>query len=156
MSKYGAFSGSYFPVFKLNTGKYRPEKTPPLDTIHVVTWRRSISKILDKKWYCTINKKESKNLIKFHSDLSVFFPYLVKALKDYSVFNHFRQTNFLQSLTLVLFRKTPALLNYYQLLIKFKRVLIIAQQQILERFSSIFQKRLMSFGIMVYFSNFSP
>ena len=26
MSKYGVFSGLYFPVFELNTGKYRPQK----------------------------------------------------------------------------------------------------------------------------------
>ena len=32
MSKYGVFSGPYFPVFGLNTGKYRPEKTPYLNT----------------------------------------------------------------------------------------------------------------------------
>ena len=36
MSKYGAFSGRYFPVFGLNTGKYRPEKTPYLDTFHAL------------------------------------------------------------------------------------------------------------------------
>ena len=33
-SKYGVFSGPYFPVFGLNTGKYGPEKTPYLDTFH--------------------------------------------------------------------------------------------------------------------------
>ena len=34
VSKYGAFSGPYFPVFGLNTdtGKYGPEKTPYLNT----------------------------------------------------------------------------------------------------------------------------
>ena len=26
----------YFPVFRLNTGKYGPEKTPYLSTFHVV------------------------------------------------------------------------------------------------------------------------
>ena len=31
------FSGLYFPVFGLSTGKYRPEKTPYLDTFHAVT-----------------------------------------------------------------------------------------------------------------------
>ena len=46
MSKYGAFSGPYFSAFGLNTeylsvfsvnaGKYGPEKTPYLDTFHVV------------------------------------------------------------------------------------------------------------------------
>ena len=32
MSKYEVFSGPYFPVFSPNTGKYRPEKNPHLDT----------------------------------------------------------------------------------------------------------------------------
>ena len=36
VSKYGDFSGSYFPVFSPNTGKYRPEKTPYLDTFNAV------------------------------------------------------------------------------------------------------------------------
>ena len=30
------FSGSYFPVFGLNTGKYGPEKTSYLDTFQAV------------------------------------------------------------------------------------------------------------------------
>ena len=34
--KCGVFPGSYFPVFSPNTGKYRPEKTPYLDTFHAV------------------------------------------------------------------------------------------------------------------------
>ena len=34
MSKYGVFSGPYFPAFEMNTGKYRLEKTPYLDTLH--------------------------------------------------------------------------------------------------------------------------
>ena len=34
--KYRAFSGPYFSVFGLNTGKYGPEKTPYLDTLHAV------------------------------------------------------------------------------------------------------------------------
>ena len=33
MSKYGAFSGPYFPVF----GKYGPEKLPYLDTFYAVS-----------------------------------------------------------------------------------------------------------------------
>ena len=37
MSKYGVFSGSYFTAFRLNTGKYGPEKTPHLNTFHAVT-----------------------------------------------------------------------------------------------------------------------
>ena len=40
VSKYEVFSGSYFPIFGLNTVKKRPEKTPYLDTFHAVlqTW----------------------------------------------------------------------------------------------------------------------
>ena len=37
VSKYGFFSGPYFPVFELNTRKYGPEKTPYLDTFHAVS-----------------------------------------------------------------------------------------------------------------------
>ena len=36
VSKYGVFSGPYFPVFSPNTGKYGPEITPYLDTFHAV------------------------------------------------------------------------------------------------------------------------
>ena len=49
MSKYGVFSGPYFPVFELNTeiynvnlriqfeyGEIRPEKTPYVETFHAV------------------------------------------------------------------------------------------------------------------------
>ena len=32
----GVFSDPCFPIFGLNTGKYRPEKIPYLDTFHVV------------------------------------------------------------------------------------------------------------------------
>ena len=39
VSKYWVFSGSYFPVFSPNTGKYGPEKTPYLDTFHAVISR---------------------------------------------------------------------------------------------------------------------
>ena len=48
MSKYGVFSGLYFPTFGLhtpylsvfspNTGKNGPEKTPYLDTFHAVNY----------------------------------------------------------------------------------------------------------------------
>ena len=36
-SKYGIFSAPHFPVFRLSTGKYGPEKTPYLDSFHAVT-----------------------------------------------------------------------------------------------------------------------
>ena len=35
VSKYGVFSGPYFPVFSPNTGKYGPD-TPYLDTFYAV------------------------------------------------------------------------------------------------------------------------
>ena len=36
VSEYGVFSSPYFPVFELNTGKYRPKITPHLDTFHAM------------------------------------------------------------------------------------------------------------------------
>ena len=36
VSKYGIYSGPFFPVFELNTGKYGAEKTPYLDTFPAV------------------------------------------------------------------------------------------------------------------------
>ena len=36
MSTYAVFSGPYFIVFGLNTGKYGPEKAPYLDTFYAV------------------------------------------------------------------------------------------------------------------------
>ena len=43
MSKYGVFSGPYFPEFGLNTGKYGPEETPYLDAFHAVQGKRAIT-----------------------------------------------------------------------------------------------------------------
>ena len=39
VSKYGVFSGPYFPLFSPNTGKYGSEKTPFLETFHAVVIR---------------------------------------------------------------------------------------------------------------------
>ena len=47
MSKYGAFSGLYFPVFELSTGKYGPEKAPFLDTFHALQTVSVSGKYLD-------------------------------------------------------------------------------------------------------------
>ena len=44
-SKYGVFSGPYFPVFKLNTRKYGPEKNPFLDTFHAVSTAEGVDEI---------------------------------------------------------------------------------------------------------------
>ena len=46
--KYEVISGSYFPVFGLNTGKYRPEITPYLDTFHAVNVKTN--RMVSSKW----------------------------------------------------------------------------------------------------------
>ena len=94
MSKYGAFSGPYFPVFGLkteiywryteqisvfitNTWKYRPEKTPHLDTFHVVniflfrgmfrdhsSIQAFVKMVQNKQWKSSISFKRGKG--RFH------------------------------------------------------------------------------------------
>ena len=51
VSKYGVFSGPYFPVFGLNTGKYGPEKTPYLDTFYTVYMNGIVWVKRFAKWY---------------------------------------------------------------------------------------------------------
>ena len=48
VSKYGVFSGPYFPVFGLNTGIYGPEKTSYLDTFYpvVISGIKCIEKVI--------------------------------------------------------------------------------------------------------------
>ena len=56
--KYGVFSGPYFPVFGLNTGKYGPEKTPYLDTFHAIRVYNSANiSILDNQMFCINSTK---------------------------------------------------------------------------------------------------
>ena len=50
MSKYGTFSGPYFPVFGLNRGIYEPEKTPYLDTFHAVLKSLTRGKAIEFAW----------------------------------------------------------------------------------------------------------
>ena len=38
VSKYGVFSGPYFPAFSPDAGKYGPEKNPYLNTFYAVRW----------------------------------------------------------------------------------------------------------------------
>ena len=49
VSKYRVFSGLYFPVFALNTGKYGPEKTTYLDSFHAVE-NNKMRIWLDNNW----------------------------------------------------------------------------------------------------------
>ena len=37
VTKYGVFSGPYFPIFSPNAGKCGPEQTPHLDTFHTAS-----------------------------------------------------------------------------------------------------------------------
>ena len=71
VSKYGVFSGSYFPVFSPNTGKHGPEKTPYLDTFHAVGFRLSdiffiLVETRNEKRENIEDRKLSKNLRHMH------------------------------------------------------------------------------------------
>ena len=87
MSKYGVFSGAYFPVFSPNIGIYGPEKTPYLDTFHLA-WLERYIQLSFKRVYkpkikknrriewkifqgCFKNKKE-KNYLKRLSFITQF------------------------------------------------------------------------------------
>ena len=63
MSKYGVFSGPYFPafVFSPKAGKYGPEKTPYLDTFHAVTIMTE--SILNKVTTVSLKPKNQKDCI---------------------------------------------------------------------------------------------
>ena len=61
MSRYGIFSGPYFPIFELNTeispntGKYGPEKNPYLDTFHeVLTMADACNHVIYQKIYLVV------------------------------------------------------------------------------------------------------
>ena len=49
MSEYGVISGTYFPVFSPNTGKYGPEITPYLDTFHAMLEMLKTNRDLSKQ-----------------------------------------------------------------------------------------------------------
>ena len=102
MSKYGVFSGPYFPVFGLNTGKYGPEKTPYLDTFHAVVsflmiyslhiWKK-VSK-LDHQYifqYIGPFLKTLSRLQCLGTNKIIFSKYVV----HYAIFHHSRKLNLL-------------------------------------------------------------
>ena len=72
-------------------------------------------------------------------NLSVFFPYIKKSCKTILFLIILDKTNILQ------------IANYYQLSMKFRNVLIVAQREILMGFSSIFQMFLLRFDMNIYF-----
>ena len=76
MPKYGVFSGPYFPVFSRNTGKYRPEKTPYLDTFHAVTFDIDTCSCL-----ILTAEKESSSI-----DILIFAMLIIYALQSFNIF----------------------------------------------------------------------
>ena len=95
-----------------------------------------LKKILAEGHFLKIEKKccTSQSI-----DLSVFFPYLVKFLKDLFLILCLTILNeiiFLQSVSLVIFKETLVLLSYCQLSMKFTKVFTVAQWEILKWFSS--------------------
>ena len=68
VSKYGVFSGPYFPVISPNTGKYGPGKILFLDTFYEVltTLRRNFI----VKWFCFLYN----NLLKTPFNIAVTYP----------------------------------------------------------------------------------
>ena len=77
-------------------------------------------------------------MIKKYQPISLF-PIYKKVLKKILFLIILDKTNILQ------------IANYYQLPMKFTNVLIVAQQEILMGFSSIFQMFLLRFDMKVYF-----
>ena len=62
LSKYRVFSGPYFTVFSPNTGNYRPEKIPYLDTFNAVKCWAKGNKLSDTR--CgRLNSKQWKFLL---------------------------------------------------------------------------------------------
>ena len=59
MFRYGDFSGPYFPVFAVNTGKYGPEKTQYLDTFHAVLVFPASGKPIKLSEICFKNFREA-------------------------------------------------------------------------------------------------
>ena len=56
MSEYEVFSGPYFPVLGLNTGKNGPENTSYLDTFHIVLGHHD--RLTHKHYFKRCNRKE--------------------------------------------------------------------------------------------------
>ena len=88
VSKYGVFSGPYFPAFGLNTGKYGVEKTPYLETFQAelpaATNNKSIY-ILGDSVVKDVERRKFKNSLGNNHIASVrgFPGAQVKCLKDY-------------------------------------------------------------------------
>ena len=75
VSKYGVISGPYFPIFRLNTGKYGPEITPYLESGFTNASETYVNEYCikkDKNWF--------KFLFKFHD-----FPEIPKMLQTHAL-----------------------------------------------------------------------
>ena len=83
MTKCGVFPGSYISIFSPNTGKYRPEKTPYLDTFHKVIKLLHNAKIFMKvERICNSeNKQETMSVLCFA--FSILNPFLSVYIQKY-------------------------------------------------------------------------
>ena len=112
------------------------------------TGRRNVSRRLGKSKDCTNRQKKYKNLLKT-IDLSL------RLICNY-LFNYFIENkHFLQSVNLIFFNEAIALLNNYQLPMKFTKILTVTLRQMLEGLSSMFWKLLIRFSMKVYLLNCS-
>ena len=75
LSKYEVFSGPFFPVFGLNTGKYGLEKSSYLDTFHAVSFSQKPREILGSIpfYYLQIFLTKEKSAIKFFEWKLIFY-----------------------------------------------------------------------------------
>ena len=72
-SKYVVFSGPWFPVFGLNTGKYRPERTPYWDTFHAVQ-NYFTSLLFQPVFTCSKSRMETREICEICSKLKIKIP----------------------------------------------------------------------------------
>ena len=84
VSKYGVFSGPYFPVFSPGAGKCRPGKTPYLDTFHALEypstyfhWTLMLVLTCQSLSFKTVRKISKLIFIWRWSELPLFVPLFV-------------------------------------------------------------------------------
>ena len=119
VSKYRVFSGPYFPVFGLNTRKYRPEKTPYLDTFHAVIYNEdaslgttlymlgsiimflSLKQLLTSRIFNTENLHQLRLLVKHNTLELPIFPSSLELFQNIGEF----WKNIIQTIELLFFLK---------------------------------------------------
>ena len=94
--RYGHFSCPYFPVFRLNTGKYGPEKTSYLDTFLAVTPLAGsiVILLIQRTFSCCLQFILHKNKISL-THCWTMFPFYIpwihqKAISYFGVFRGYK------------------------------------------------------------------